>query len=333
MARLYTYEDAHDNTRWVVERSGFTGEGRREFDTYTEAKAYQDYLQSIEDREKALAQNDEIIANQKRLIELQGRQNSRPMSPQYTRPNYDPEYQEWLRFKKDTDPAFRRWKAEEERKRIQAENERQARQRQNEREREQRDYEYKLKNFGKIKERLSECERLYPKITSIYNKLLEINFVESRELEYETGYRDELYGGYEAYTFKINGGKLVFTNNITDAIKKSIDYIKQSNYANIDLNEVESHLVSLSKNFDKINFDKLYGSINELLKMFECFYGNVYAAAFSRNGYYDDYKSSYENKTWNPSPMGFFAKIRLQNALGDYLEKNKANYELVQTIT
>lgn len=42
MARIYTYEDAHDNTRWVVERSGFKGEDRKEFDTYAAAKAYQD---------------------------------------------------------------------------------------------------------------------------------------------------------------------------------------------------------------------------------------------------------------------------------------------------
>lgn len=132
MARLYTYDDAHGNTRWVVERNGFNHEDYREFDTFSEAKVYQDYLQSIEDREKTLAQNEEIIANQKRLIEEQKRQNSRPGAPQFSRQILDPEYREWLQFQKETNPEYKRWKkekeAEELKKKVErdAENARQA---------------------------------------------------------------------------------------------------------------------------------------------------------------------------------------------------------------
>ena len=41
-----------------------------------------------------------------------------PNKPQVVRQVLDPEYQEWLQFKKETDSAFIAWKAAEDRKKT-----------------------------------------------------------------------------------------------------------------------------------------------------------------------------------------------------------------------
>ena len=333
MARLYTYEDAHDNTRWVVERSGFTGEGRREFDTYTEAKAYQDYLQSIEDREKALAQNDEIIANQKRLIELQGRQNSRPMPPQYTRPNYDPEYQEWLRYKKDTDPAFRRWKAEEERKRIQADNERKARQLQYQREKEEKYFKDELQFYRKFKWVLSKSIEIFDKVSKIYLTLNGLTFKESRELEYETGYEDHLWGGYETHKFKLSGGQLIFVGEIGGRLRELYSKIKDSHVETMKLDELEVELSEMAKNFQRVDFDKAYKKPYDLLSTFDSFYGNLYSAAYRSTRNFENYKLACTNGWYDPEPRGFFDKRRVKSIITDYLDDNRSHIETMKRMT
>ena len=109
MALISCYDDAHGDTIWVVERSNGSSDDRKRFYTYEEAELYMNYLKSVEDREQGLVQQQQIIDNQQKLIELQKEQQRRP---QVSRQVLDPQYEEWLRFKKETDPAYRKWKEE-----------------------------------------------------------------------------------------------------------------------------------------------------------------------------------------------------------------------------
>lgn len=111
---------------YVVQRDD--GSCYERFNDYSEARNYYNYLQQLDDQKRSVEQNDEIIANQKRLLEMQAQNNrmpQRPLFPQPTRQILDPAYQEWLRFMKDTDPKFKEWKrkqeAEEARKREEKE--------------------------------------------------------------------------------------------------------------------------------------------------------------------------------------------------------------------
>ena len=113
MAYISGYDDAHDNSVWVVQRSDGSYEGRKEFYSHEEAEVYKNYLQSIEDRERSLELQQQIINNQQKLISSQEQRLGRP---QVTRQVLDPQYEEWLRYKKATDPGFLAWKAEEEKK-------------------------------------------------------------------------------------------------------------------------------------------------------------------------------------------------------------------------
>lgn len=325
MARLYTYDDARGNTRWVVERSGFNGEDQREFDTYSEAKVYQDYLQSIEDREKSIAQNEEIIANQKRLIEEQKRQNSRPGTPQFTRQILDPEYREWLQYQKETDPNFKRWKAEEERKRIQRENERKEKERQYQKEKEQKYFEDCLQYFRKIKGDLSKSISIFDKVSNIYITLLNLKFKESRTLEYE----DSLYGGYETHKFSLPGGQVVIYSNIADELKQLFASLKEYHVETLNLDEVEASLSIMKNNFQRVSFDTEYKKADKLLSTFDRFYGRVYSSAIRAAERYDRYSNGWSD---NPEPRGFFDKRRVKRIISDYLCDNKTQIEILKRV-
>ena len=118
MAKIDFIDRGHEPDEYVVKRDD--GSCYKCFRDYSEARAYYNYLQQLDDQQRSVQQNDEIIANQRRLIEIQERKSRipphRPSVPQVTKQVLDPEYEEWLRFKKATDPAFIAWKAEEERK-------------------------------------------------------------------------------------------------------------------------------------------------------------------------------------------------------------------------
>lgn len=324
MARLYTYEDARDNTRWVVERSGFNGEDRREFDTYSEAKVYQDYLQSIEDREKALAQNEEIIANQKRLIEAQERQDSRHKPPQFSRQILDPEYREWLRYKKETDPNFKKWKAEEERKRIHLENERKERERQFQRDKEKEHFDYCLQSFRKGKKFLSKSISIFDKVSNIYTTLLNLIFKESRTLEYETGYED-IYG-YETYNFQLPGGQVVFWGDGGGELKKIFAFLNTDYVKTLNIDELEVTLSKIVSDFQRGSFDAEYEKATNLLSTFDRFYGLVYSLAYSAARRYDGYTNGWYD---GPKPRGFFDKRRVKSIITDYLDDNRTKVETI----
>ena len=324
MARLFTYEDAHDNTRWVVERSGFNGEDRREFDTYSEAKVYQDYLQSIEDREKALAQNEEIIANQKRLIEAQERQDSHHKPPQFSRQILDPEYREWLRYKKETDPNFKKWKAEEERKRIQLENESKERERQRQRDKEKEHFDYCLQSFRKEMKFLSKSISIFDKVSNIYTTLLNLKFKESRTLEYETGY-DDIYG-YETHNFQLPGGQVVFGGDGGGELKKLFAVLNTDYVKTLNLDELEVTLSKMVSDSQRGSFDAEYNKATNLLSTFDRFYGLVYSSAYGAARRYERYTDGYYD---DPKPMGFFDKRRVKSIITDYIDENKSKVKII----
>lgn len=116
------YED-HLLSDDVIIVSKDDGTKTRRFTDSEEADAYYEYLKREEVQDSiaqnqaaAVAQNKEIIANQQRLLEAQERNRpmqQRPPMPQVTRQILDPEYKEWLRFQKETNPEYKKWKREQ----------------------------------------------------------------------------------------------------------------------------------------------------------------------------------------------------------------------------
>jgi hypothetical protein len=108
------YEDDY-----IVEKDD--GSCYKSFTTYEEAKLYQDYLQQQENQEKLVFEQkrtaDETAALRKATEErnrIERERAFRPPFPPPPRQVIDPEYQEWLQFKKATDPEFAKWKREKE---------------------------------------------------------------------------------------------------------------------------------------------------------------------------------------------------------------------------
>lgn len=119
-----TYEDDY-----IVEKND--GTEYKKFETYEEAKLYKDYLEQIENQEKLLQQQkraaDELEALRKATEEKNRRERERPFRPPFPQPTkqvLDPEYLEWLNFKKATDPEFIKWRKQEEEKKRKNEQER-----------------------------------------------------------------------------------------------------------------------------------------------------------------------------------------------------------------
>lgn len=119
MARLGRYYE-DDNTPWgdyVV----YSDEGRilRKFPDNelgrAQAEAYFHEVQQLDNQKKIISQNQELINSQRA-----------PRFPQPSRQILDPEYREWLQFKKETDPEYKKWKRqkEQEEARVRAEQER-----------------------------------------------------------------------------------------------------------------------------------------------------------------------------------------------------------------
>lgn len=133
MARFEIEE--HFLTGDIYEVSKDDWSKRRRFTDRSEAEAYYEYLKREEVQDSiaknqaaAVVQNKAIIANQQRLIEAQERNSpmhNRPLYQQSHRQILDPEYQEWLLFKKETDPAYQTWKRrkEEEEAKVKAKKE------------------------------------------------------------------------------------------------------------------------------------------------------------------------------------------------------------------
>lgn len=117
-----------------------------------EAEQYFSYLQSLDNQQQALDKQKEIAEQLRRQNDLaEKRQKVYNTSartpfpfPQASRQILDPEYREWLQFKKETDPEYKKWKrqkeleaaklaAEQERARQEAERKREQERRERER--------------------------------------------------------------------------------------------------------------------------------------------------------------------------------------------------------
>lgn len=78
----------------------------------SQAEAYYHEIQHLDNQQKIIAQNQAIIDANKRP--------SYSFPPPRSRQELDPEYREWLQFKKETDPKFRMWKIQKEQKELEA---------------------------------------------------------------------------------------------------------------------------------------------------------------------------------------------------------------------
>lgn len=104
------YEDDY-----LVEKDD--GSCHKVFTTYKEAELYQNYLQQQENLEKLASEQqrtaDEIATLRKATEERNQIDRERPFHlpfPQTGKQALNPEFQEWLQFKKATDPEFAKWK-------------------------------------------------------------------------------------------------------------------------------------------------------------------------------------------------------------------------------
>lgn len=160
------------------------GTKRRRFTDKDEAEEYYEYLKREEvqdsiakNQAEAVAQNKEIIANQERLIKSQER--NRPSHHQtFTRQILDPEYREWIRFQKETNPKYKQWKKEQEEELARQE----ATRKEEERKRREREIEEQQK-----KERifLEEQQKIAPLVTK-YLQGEKLTWQQRKEIAYKT---------------------------------------------------------------------------------------------------------------------------------------------------
>lgn len=174
MAKFDSIDMGYEPDEYVVQRDD--GSCYKSFNNFSEAQSYYNYLQQLDDQRRTVAQNDEILANQKRIIDAQER-NSRilqrtPVSciPPASRQILDPEYKEWLLYKKETDPEFKRWKRQKEAEEARTKAEREIAMREAERKQElerleqerirhEREKKYKERIQKEIQERKIRAEK------------------------------------------------------------------------------------------------------------------------------------------------------------------------------
>lgn len=322
MARINAYEDANDNLIWVVERSD--GEGRKEFRSHDEAESYKNYLQSLENQEKALSQNQQIIDNQNKIIE-QNRISQQTPRIQRVKQVLDPEYEEWLRYKKATDPEYQRWKAEEERKKQTKIEEEKKKAIEREREENKRYCEYQIKqNLPYFKGKIDEYYKIYKQVCLQYSKMLNVSFIESRTIEYET---EE---GIK--TYRIVGGRWAFYG-FDARIKQCYDEL------NTQLNNIPSfdlfydELYKLAELGNRTLFDDKFTTLSDIVIKFHHFYKDLTDLTRIIARDFDKYSDPYYcEKYLSFRPQGFFAKQKIKRVISDYVQNNEVNYKIIKDI-
>lgn len=173
MAKFDHIDMGYEPDEYVVQRDD--GSCYKRFNNFSEAQSYYNYLQQLDDQKRTVAQNDEILANQRRLLDAQER-NSRilqrtPVSsiPPASRQILDPEYKEWIQFQKETSPEYKKWKREKE---AEAERIRKLQEEEAERQRinieiqERKRKEQEIKRKQKQEEELKENQRIIEPLVS-----------------------------------------------------------------------------------------------------------------------------------------------------------------------
>lgn len=330
MARISGYDDAHDNPYWVVERSDGKSEGRKEFRTYEEAEIYKNYLQSIENEEKALFQNQQIIENQNKIIEHNRRGQTIPRIQQ-VRQVLDPEYEEWLRYKKATDPAYQKWKAEEELKKKQKIIEERNRALEREKEENKRYCLEQNKCIASYKERIERYGKVYKQIVALYEKVLNISFISSEKIHYYV-YGDGPYDGYPD-DFQITEGFPLIYDGSKPIIKTHYDSLNNNLRVIGDINVFCNNLFQLSKEGKKHELDSKIRILSNTDNSFNCFYRVFYEGLKKRVEWYTSYSNpNFCSNRWPAKRVGLFTKQKLKRAINDYLKNNDRNYKTAKDI-
>lgn len=319
MARILAYEDAHDRIYYVVVRSDGKSEGRKEFYSYAEAEAYQNYLQSIEDRERALAQNQQIIANQERLIRSQEQQRIRP---NVTRQVLDPQYEEWLRFKKATDPAFIAWKAEEEKKKKAKEDEERIKMAQRKKEEDMSYLKRRLKDVAYIENRINSELKVYQHVSALYREALSISTSSSMVISY---YSDNEYSD----TFKIPGHVLIESYDSENKIKSSHERVLVSMKSIPDVASYIDDLRNFASQCNRGIFDDRIKTLSSFENALFCFY-MYFGKSLSKiaEGYKSLYSTYWLDGYFSArKPHGLFTKQKIRSAFNEYKRNNLSKYK------
>ena len=315
MALISCYDDAHGDTVWVVERSNGSSDGRKRFSSYEEAELYMNCLKSIEDREQGLVQQQQIIDNQQKLIELQQNQQRRP---QVTRQVLDPQYEEWLRFKKATDPAFVRWKAEEDKKKSIKEEEEKAERLKRQNEADRSYLELKMRDVLFHEHNLQKYMDVYNRVATLYLEALRVSFTSSSKIEYRTE------DGYDDLQF--NGGIMVEQYDYGQYLKNSYEDVKRllGEIPNIDA--YIQDLKHLSKSGNRKEFDIKIQKISNLDNRLSNFYTYFSEVTLKIIKQYRSLSPS------NFSPYGLVARLKVNNVVNSYLRDNEHNIKAIENI-
>ena len=172
----------------------------------------------------------------------------------------------------------------------------------------------------------------FDNISTIYQRLLNISFVGSRRIEYETNYEDKLYGGWESVEFELGGGRWIIYGDIAENTKQKYEYIKNNISEFSDMGVIENELLHYKEAIDRIHFEAETKKIYAIESAFDCFYRNIYNFARTVTRKYDDYVRASKNGWYNPEPRSFLKKLKIKNAILDYLEANESSYKEVNSI-
>lgn len=298
-----------------------------------EADAYFNYLQSLDNQEISIQKQNQIAEQLKRQNDLSEQQLKaqnhynnqsfpRPVAPPTQR--LDPEYEEWLRYKKATDPAYQKWKAEEERKKQAKIIEEKKKALDREREENNRYFDLKKRDIVFHKERIGNYIKVYKKVTDLYEKVIKTSFISSRKIDY---YTEDSYGH-----FQIVGGMHL---NDYDSIKSSYDYLEIHYKTEIsDLNRFCDYIYQLAECGDRNRFDEKLNTLSSIDNQFYCFYDYLINGVKKIVEEYHEFSSPYyyENRFYYDSPRGLFTKQKIKSALSDYLHNNDMNYRGIKDI-
>lgn len=250
MAQKISIENWRGQTEYVeIFRDDYSCRRRfknREEDA--EAEQYFNYLQSLDNQQKSLENQKEIAAQLKRQNELTEQKLNNSSATKSSVPfsinssvsgqNLDPEYLEWLQFKKETDPKYVQWKKEKDAAIARESNEQTKRNaeiyKKYKIEEEERQ-KYKIDCYKKAFVKYKMVIETYEKWFKIIKKISDYVSIDELILELERNFRVEYtcFHNYSAIKSFISEDNYL---NIQQ-MKKSYDYItvQDNNFTSVEL--------------------------------------------------------------------------------------------------
>lgn len=300
----YAYNEIDDDEYYYIVETD-SGTDRKRFDNEEEARTYYRHLQQLDDQHRAVEQIESLQRSCNRtnkVIQI-----------------LDPEYEEWLRFKKETDPAFIKWKKEKELKEQKKKELEELEQKQNRIQKELKIRqeqenscltiitEFKSK-IRIVRRDIIACENLIKDIQKLY---------QIRCKPSEQFYAKDDYGEGEIFQFGILDDKYI-KNIVNINIPKEI----------IILSNLESKVLEVEKLSNRIDV------IAELERLFnskvEHFHMWMQEIEILGKYVYDIIKM--QNKVKNFKVHGFFGSIKINRIREKYLKDNLAYYSLAVKI-